>query len=185
MLNPLATSAVREETARAVWWNGPPWSVLRNGPVFLWQVMDFGSDAQIEAALDDIETSRWNEALVRLCARARDGAHALEGVLRPLLDAAREVGPRRRVHVAREAAQERYPDAREGGPREDVRAAPGVPGEDEAMERWDVGSGRCGLDGDRETASKPRRRDPRKGRLLSLRNGWPRGRSTPRTDRAQ
>ena len=82
VLSPLPTNAVREEIARAVWWNGPPWTVLRNGPVFLWQVMDFGSDAHIEAALDDIEMSRWNEALERATVRALSkGSYVLFSML--------------------------------------------------------------------------------------------------------
>ena len=27
-----------------VWWRGPPWTILRNGPQFVRQVMDFGGD---------------------------------------------------------------------------------------------------------------------------------------------
>ena len=82
VLSPLATNAVRETIARAVWWNGPPWTVLRNSPVFLWQVMDYGSDAHIEAALDDIETSRWREALERATVRTLSkGSYVLFSML--------------------------------------------------------------------------------------------------------
>lgn len=82
VLSPLATNAVRERIARAVWWNGPPWTVLRNGPVFLWHVMDYGSDSHIEAALDDIETSRWREALERATVRTLStGSYVLFSML--------------------------------------------------------------------------------------------------------
>ena len=82
VVGPLPTSAVREEIARAVWWNGPPWTVLRNGPVFLWHVMDYGSDAHIEAALDDIKPSRWGDALERATVRTLSkGSYVLFSML--------------------------------------------------------------------------------------------------------
>ena len=63
VLSPIPVTPRRERIARYVWWNGPPWTVLRNGPTYLWHVMDYARDADIRLMLDDIEPERWREAL--------------------------------------------------------------------------------------------------------------------------
>ena len=63
VVSPLPATPQRERIARYVWWNGPPWTVLRHGPTYLWQVMDYARDADIRLMLEDIEPERWREAL--------------------------------------------------------------------------------------------------------------------------
>ena len=60
---PLSPSPEREHIAGAVWWNGPPWTILRNGPQFVRQVLDFGSDDQVAFICCDIERPVWVSAL--------------------------------------------------------------------------------------------------------------------------
>ena len=62
---PLAKTAKRWEIAGRVWWNGPPWTVLRNGSQYLWHVMDYGRDGDIEHTLRDLPPSLWTRALDR------------------------------------------------------------------------------------------------------------------------
>ena len=55
--------------ADRVWWNGPPWTVLRNADRFLWSVMDYGSDDDIAFVTDAVDESLWRRAI----ANARPG----------------------------------------------------------------------------------------------------------------
>ncbi len=47
------------------WWHGPPWTILRNGPQFVRQVVDFAGDDAIAFILQDIPQKVWREALVK------------------------------------------------------------------------------------------------------------------------
>ena len=62
---PLAKTAMRWETASRVWWNGAPWTVLRNASQYLWQVMDYGRDGDIDHTLRDLPPASWMRALDR------------------------------------------------------------------------------------------------------------------------
>ena len=61
--NPLARTAERWAIADRVWWNGPPWTVLRNASCYLWHVMDYGRDEDIDHTLRDLPPSIWTRAL--------------------------------------------------------------------------------------------------------------------------
>ena len=60
---PLAETPERHRIAERVWWNGPPWTVLRNAPRYLWHVMDFGTDDDIAYTRDDLPRDLWRHAL--------------------------------------------------------------------------------------------------------------------------
>ena len=59
----LAATPERGRISGEVWWRGPPWTILRNGPQFLRQVMDFGSDEAIRRMLVDVPRRIWKMAL--------------------------------------------------------------------------------------------------------------------------
>ena len=60
---PLAASPERESVCEEVWWRGPPWTILRNGPQFVRQVMDFGGDEVIGRMQADVPHRIWRLAL--------------------------------------------------------------------------------------------------------------------------
>ena len=60
---PLVATAERERIASEVWWRGPSWTILRNGPQFVRQVMDFGSDEAVRRMLLDVPRDIWHLAL--------------------------------------------------------------------------------------------------------------------------
>lgn len=61
--HPLPLTATTERVARSVWWNGPAWSILRNGSFFLWRVWDYGTEDQTRAILDAVPASAWLRAI--------------------------------------------------------------------------------------------------------------------------
>ena len=61
---PLAASPKREKVCGRVWWRGPPWTILRNGPQFIRQVMDFGNSDAISLMLADVHRGIWHLALI-------------------------------------------------------------------------------------------------------------------------
>ena len=61
--NPLPITPRRAATAGRVWWNGPPWTILRNSSAFLWRVMDHGADADIRDARRELDDELWLDAL--------------------------------------------------------------------------------------------------------------------------
>ena len=61
--NALTLTPRRQAIAERVWWNGPPWTVLRNASRYLWQVMDYGTDDDILYTRDDIPRDLWMIAL--------------------------------------------------------------------------------------------------------------------------
>jgi len=60
---PLELTPERHAIASRVWWNGPPWTVLRNSSHFLWHVMDYGSTEDVRFALRDTDEQLWVQAL--------------------------------------------------------------------------------------------------------------------------
>ena len=50
-------------TARSVWWNGPPWAVLRNSSHFLWRVWDYATPEQLDDAIRHIPKDAWLRAI--------------------------------------------------------------------------------------------------------------------------
>ncbi len=61
--DPLPRTEERWRIANYVWWNGPPWTVLRNAHVYLWHVMDFGQSNDVFFTLKDVPKSIWLAAL--------------------------------------------------------------------------------------------------------------------------
>ena len=61
--DPLAHSPTRWAIADHIWWNGPPWTVLRNASCYLWRVMDYGGTEDIRFTLHDVPASSWIRAL--------------------------------------------------------------------------------------------------------------------------
>lgn len=60
---PLKHSSERHRIASYVWWNGPPWTVLRNASHYLWHVMDYGQADDIHFTLKDVPRRLWLAAL--------------------------------------------------------------------------------------------------------------------------
>ncbi len=60
---PVDPTPERAEIAESVWWNGPAWTILRNGPQFVRQTLDFGLDDEIRFICADIGRPVWTEAL--------------------------------------------------------------------------------------------------------------------------
>ena len=61
--HPLPRTPARWRIADRVWWNGPPWTVLRNSSMYLWHVMDYGTDEDRAFTRSDLEPSIWLRAL--------------------------------------------------------------------------------------------------------------------------
>ena len=60
---PLDPTPERVKIAEAVWWNGPAWTILRNGPQFVRQVLDFGHDDEVAFIEADVERPIWVTAI--------------------------------------------------------------------------------------------------------------------------
>ena len=60
---PLPITPERQRIAKRVWWNGPPWTVLRSAPRYLWQVMDYGTDDDIAYTRGDVARDLWCHSL--------------------------------------------------------------------------------------------------------------------------
>ena len=61
--HPLTRTPERWRIADSVWWNGPQWTVLRNSSMYLWHVMDYGSDEDIAYTRQDLQPGVWHRAL--------------------------------------------------------------------------------------------------------------------------
>ena len=61
--DPLKASPERDAIAGRVWWNGPPWTVLRNALYYVWHVMDYGTDADVAFTRCDVSERLWRQAL--------------------------------------------------------------------------------------------------------------------------
>ena len=60
---PLALTAERERIAGRVWFQGPPWTLLRNADHYLWSVMDHGKTEDIAFTLQDVPRPLWLKSL--------------------------------------------------------------------------------------------------------------------------
>lgn len=61
--NALRKTPRRMEIADRVWWNGPPWTVLRNASNYLWHVMDYGRVEDVRFTQTDVPCGLWKQAL--------------------------------------------------------------------------------------------------------------------------
>ena len=61
--DPIAPTPALEAIAERIWWHGPPAVALRNANAFLWQVMDYANDDDVDTAMDEIERTRWVRAV--------------------------------------------------------------------------------------------------------------------------
>ena len=61
--NALRQTPRRAEIAGRVWWNGPPWTVLRNASHYLWHVMDYGGRDDVRFTQVDVPGEFWCLAL--------------------------------------------------------------------------------------------------------------------------
>ena len=61
--HPLTLTPERDAVARHVWWNGDPWTILRNGPRYIQCVMDHGYDKHVRWTLRGVEPRLWQLAL--------------------------------------------------------------------------------------------------------------------------
>ena len=97
---PIDPTPERAEIAEAVWWNGPAWTILRNGPQFVRQVVDFGTDGQIAFARHDVDREIWvaaiREAKAGLMSR---GAYILWSIRLGLADVGMTCDWPRNAHV--------------------------------------------------------------------------------------
>ena len=61
--HPVPGTAAHCAIAARVWWQGDPWTVLRNSNHYLWAVMNHGRDADALTVLRTIPRARWLAAL--------------------------------------------------------------------------------------------------------------------------
>lgn len=61
--HPLPMTDASARIARCVWWNGPPWSVLRNSSYFLWRVWDYATPEQREYVRQTVPCEAWLRAI--------------------------------------------------------------------------------------------------------------------------
>lgn len=61
--DPLKATAARVAIAERVWWHGPAWTVLRNASTYLWHVMDYAEDDDIDFTRRDVPRTLWVRAL--------------------------------------------------------------------------------------------------------------------------
>ena len=59
----IAPTAALEAVAKRIWWHGPPRIALRNANAFIWQVIDYGDDQDVEICWAEIERERWIKAI--------------------------------------------------------------------------------------------------------------------------
>ena len=75
--DPIESTPALEGIARRIWWHGPPAVALRNANAFIWQVIDYADDDDVETAYEEIERARW----VRAIEAARPGRVSRRAVL--------------------------------------------------------------------------------------------------------
>jgi len=61
--HPLPLSDASARIARCVWWNGPPWTVLRNSSYFLWRVWDYATHEQLDHVRRTVPDDAWLRAV--------------------------------------------------------------------------------------------------------------------------
>lgn len=57
--SPLAATPRLMDIARSMWWNGPPWTILRNRNAFLAHAMDWAFEEDLEYLLKSIARAHW------------------------------------------------------------------------------------------------------------------------------
>lgn len=75
--DPIEPTPSLEGIARRIWWHGPPAVALRNAHAFIWQVIDYADDDDVEAAYEELGRERW----VRAIEAARPGRVSRRSVL--------------------------------------------------------------------------------------------------------
>ena len=60
--HPLPATPRRVAIAGRVWWNGPPWTVLRSARHYLYGVWDWGTREDYRFTLDDVCEELWRRA---------------------------------------------------------------------------------------------------------------------------
>ena len=75
--DPIEATPLLEGIADRIWWHGPPSIALRNSNAFVWQVIDYANDDDVEAAYEAIGRTRW----VRAIEAARPGRVSRGSVL--------------------------------------------------------------------------------------------------------
>lgn len=60
---PLPMTPESRRVALCVWWNGPPWAILRNASFFLWRVWDYGREGERDYAVEHIPEADWIRAI--------------------------------------------------------------------------------------------------------------------------
>ena len=60
---PLPLTPMRSRIAERVWWNGPPWTIVRNADNYVWRVMDYGLDDDIDYEWRTLAEEVWLHAL--------------------------------------------------------------------------------------------------------------------------
>ncbi len=97
---PLDPTSGRVKVAEAVWWNGPAWTILRNGPQFVRQVLDFGHDEEVAFIRADVGRRVWVAALRGAVAGSISrGSYILWSIKLGLADAGMECDWPRDAHV--------------------------------------------------------------------------------------
>lgn len=61
---PLPAAGGLAGVAERTWWNGPAWTILRNGPQFLRHVMDHGRPADVAICETSVPAELWTQALL-------------------------------------------------------------------------------------------------------------------------
>ena len=61
--DPIAATPERCAIAERMWWNGPPWTVLRNSARFICHAIDHARDEDHDFLRQDLELERWTRAL--------------------------------------------------------------------------------------------------------------------------
>ena len=61
--HPLPMTPESRRAALCVWWNGPPWAILRNASFFLWRVWDHGRERDRDHAAERIPETDWIRAI--------------------------------------------------------------------------------------------------------------------------
>ena len=61
--DPIEATPLLVQVARRIWWHGPAHVALRNADAFIWQVMDYADDDDVEAAYEELGRRRWIRAV--------------------------------------------------------------------------------------------------------------------------
>lgn len=61
--DPIDPTPALEAIAARIWWHGPPAIALRNANAFVWQVIDYADDIDVDTAYREIGRKRWTRAI--------------------------------------------------------------------------------------------------------------------------